>query len=520
MKLFILRLFCLSCLLFLISNANANGTPVEKKSLVFTVPNNFNRIQPGEITNAQTKLLLPLVYETLVKINDKQQIVPGVAKSWKIDLQNRIIQFEIANNHFFSNGMLLTTNDVLFSIKKLCNKGGRVAKELVGLKGCNDKTIKSPSVNVVGKNRIQLGFNGNPSIFLHQLASPVSGILKQINQKAFGSGPYVINKLHKNGRYLSLALNKYFHNKKQIANSGIVIKMLYEEGFDKGIATTKPDGSLMYRSSSIKKISDPDYRIVDDVAFITQTLVLNNKKYPFNKKIIRKAILADLYNNGHLERCIEGGKKAYGLIPYGLGGSIANQLNPKVDIISPEVVFSKLPELKRKHIEVKIHQHVSRKNSCESEALVHSAEKFNIIVKMVYHDDYQTLLPLYFNHQLDGFVELFVFLNREAYGGLLYFDPSDDNNFANIRNYEIKLYLNDALENFSARKRFLAYQKISKSLNENAHVIPYYYIGSSALISKCLGGVVKEFYFNPFEHLKSVYRKKGCRLQSKKNYFY
>lgn len=519
MKLITIHLFWLSFLLFTTSGSYA----VELKKtnqyfrndyLVFTVPNSFNTIEPAAMSSAQTKLLLPLIYETLVKVDDTQQIVPALAKSWHIDLSKRLIEFKIDENHRFSNGMHLTADDVIFSFNSLCSKGGRVAKELIGLDGCaKDKSIL-PSIKKIGNYTIQLKFSGNPSIFLHQLASPASGIVKLADGKLYGSGPYAIEKQSHNGEYLVLSLNKYFHNSKQIANKGLIIRKLDEKSFAKGLSVTKPDGSLMYRSSSVKKISDPDYKIVDDVAFITQALVLNNQKFPFDQEIVRKALLAELYNSGHLESCVDGGTKAYGFIPYGLGGSIANKLIPKMKAITPEEVFRHVPELKENLIEVNIHQHIGRKNLCEKQRLINAAAKFHIKVQLIYHSDYKTLLPLYFNHELDGFVELFVFTNREAYTALLYFDPSDDSNFANIHNSDITLHLNDALNNFSTRKRFSAYQQIVTDLNLHAHVIPYYYVGSSALISNCLEGVLKEFYFNPFEHLKSVYRKKGCLLKA------
>lgn len=521
MKLHIIRHFWFICIL--LSIVTAYATPQEENNqkfrddyLVFTVPSSFNAIEPTTISSAQTKLLLPLIYETLVKVDDIQQIVPSLAKSWQINVQEGLVEFTLNDNHRFSNGMLLTADDVIYSLNRLCRKGGRIAKELTGLNGCTKDKTTLPSIKKTANNTIQLKFSGNPSLFLHQLASPNSGIVKLNNGVVYGSGPYAIEKLDKDGKYLALSLNHYFHNSEQIANKGLIIKKLDEKDFASELSKTKPDGSLMYRSSSVNKISDSDYKVVDDVAFITQTLVLNNRRFPFNHEIVRKALLTELYNSGRLESCVDGGTKAYGFIPYGLGGSIANQPILSMKSITPDEVFRQVPELKDKLIEVKIHQHIGKKNLCEKQQLIHAAAKFHINVRMIYDNDYKTLLPLYLNHKLDGFVELFVFTNREAYTALLYFDPSDNSNFANTRNSDITLHLNDALNNFSTRKRFYAYQQIVSDLNRHAHVIPYYYVGSSALISNCLEGVVKEFYFNPFEHLKSVYRKKGCLLKAEK----
>src|SRR5689334_21231727 len=96
-----------------------------------------------------------------------------------------------------------------------------------------------------------------------------------------------------------------------------------------------------------------------------------------------------------------GAHRPYGIIPNGVGGSLANMSPSTMPEIAAHEVFQKVPSLKNKKVSVVIHQLYDVKSDCESNQIIQAAKKYNILVTFKYHKDYSNLAPLYANHSLD-----------------------------------------------------------------------------------------------------------------------
>lgn len=478
--------------------------------LVFGVPNNFgNTIDPKLSINAQTKFILPLIFEPLISVNSQQELQPVLAKSWEVSYDQKSITLTLANGHYFSNGQEVTAFDVASSFRRLCNQKSQSLYDVQAIVGCKSF---NPHIYVLNKYQIKFEISQQPTVFLYQISSPRSVIVKSENDKLIGSGPYILKKINPN--YLMLSKNEYYYNKNNVKNNGLIIVYLDQNIINKILTKFRPDGSIMYLINAIGKINNPNYIIINDKPYITQILVLNNQRFPFNYQIVRKAILANLYNQNNVSTCLSGTHKAYGIIPNGIGGSLANIAPVTMRNISPSEVFKLVPKLKNHYITVVIHQHILRKNECEANSLINAAKPYHINVKFRYDKDYSTLWPLYYNHRLDGFVEFFVVKNREAYTILQFFTSKNAENYANTSDNHLD-YLMDVANNApTSIQRFADYHNMAQYIEDHAIVIPYYYIESSNLVSKCLGGVPKDFNFNPYQYLPGTYRIIGCKLHS------
>jgi hypothetical protein len=188
---------------------------------------------------------------------------------------------------------------------------------------------------------------------------------------------------------------------------------------------------------------EPYYKLIRSNSNITEILVLNNRKFPFNYPLVRKALATEIYNHFSYQ-CIPGSHKTYGIIPYGIGGSINNMQPAFLPEVTPQTLFTALPILKSKRITVTFHQLYDIKNSCEASQLIQAGKKFNIDIKFKYHKDYSDLLPLYLNHHLDGFLDLYIFKNREAYKIFEFFAKNGEND-ANIDQDNIDTLLKEAI---------------------------------------------------------------------------
>lgn len=475
----------------------------------------MGNIDPRGSMNAQMKSAIHLIYEPLLFIDSKQQLQPIIADSWQISRDKKIITFNLGKGHFFSDGTQITSQDVRNSFLHLCHPKSKSASDLKGLVGCQEKGIE-PKIKVLEPFKIQMEISVHPTVFLFQIASSRIVIFKIENKLLLGSGPYIIT--DKTDDYLVLRKNVNHAKISRIKNQGLIFRYISERDFIVLLEEIKPDGTLMYRVSATTKIKHPDYNVIRDQPNITQTLVLNNQQFPFNNVILRRALAAEIYNEQSIEQCDFGVRKSYGLIPKGIGGSIAHVAPKQIPAISSKAVFKSIPQLHRKAADIIVHQHLGRKNNCIQERIQTAGKKFNLNIQFRYHDSYETLWPLYLSHDLHGFVELFVFSNREADSILQYFLSSSAENFANVNYPSLDKKIQAALESKAMTLRFAGYREVNRHLQENAVVVPLYYVGHSNFIQKCVRGFPNDFYIDPFQHLTQLYREKGCFLSPSAKY--
>lgn len=480
-----------------------------KDYITFAAGNHIGVINPGRTQEATAKLITPLIFETLVSINEREQLQPVLASSWKVNLLNKTITFSLKHNHYFSNGNLITAKDVVNSILKRCENNNKFTVSLYGLVGCQYNSEKNtPAVQALDKYHVRFKTFVNPTIFLYQLSTAESVIYKKINNRLIGSGPYSIVKNTNN--VLIIKKNKLFINSKKIKNKGFIIIHIPQDKLKYYITHAIFDGFIWYTNNSMINLKNKYYIALKNKPYITQTLFINNQRFPFNHTILRKALLATIYNQNLISKCVPETTRSFGVIPYGLGGSTDNLAPNALKTISPKQVFEQIPQLKKKYVNIIIHQHIGRKNSCLAHNIEKAASIYHIRIKFKYHNSYSSLWPLYLNHNLDGFVEFMLFRNREAFWVLQALSGSGIENFPNTNNKYLKLLLLKAIQAPTRHARFLLYRKLNLYLIKNAVIIPLYYINSINLIKKCITGTKSGFYFNPYQYFPKLYKTPAC----------
>jgi len=491
---------------------HADNLNDEQTYLKFAIPVKFDTFDPTKSINAHTKLTLPLMYEPLVTINAEQSLKPVLAESWLISTDNHSVTITIKKNHYFSDHTEVTADDVVSSISRACAPISDVSEELKSLINC-DKSHQNqnfkPSVVAIDKYNVQFNIKSSPATFLYQLSSPAAVVSKiAASGKLIGSGPYMI--AHNDHSSLTLKKNPFSANDNSAINDGLILSYLNMKITPLSLIEGKFDGALMYKMDDIYDFKNDKYRLYKITPNITETLVLNNQKYPFDHAIVRRALSSAIYNTINCY-CIPGAHKAYGFIPYGTGGSIANDSPVFLSIIPPEQVFQSVPELKRSKITVIIHQLEDQRNSCLEKQIRSTARPYNIDLKFYYHKNYPELESLYLHHKLDGFLELYVFRNREAYSTLRYFSQGGENN-ANVKDDTIDTILNHVMSTNTTHGRYQMYRNVNKYIQDQAIIIPILYMDHGNLLRKCIKGANDNFLFNPFIHLKQLTKSNMCHL--------
>jgi len=481
----------------------------QSNRLVLSIPVKIDHLDPIKSLNAHSKFSLPLIYEPLVNNNFNQELEPALADTWDIADNNQSIIVHIKNNHRFSDGSKVTAEDVVNSIYRLCSVGSKEYGQLRGLLGCEDhaqgKSIK-PEVFLIDDHTVKFNINSSPTTFLYQLSAPSTVIVKETAAGLIGSGPYQIDKNH--GDYLILNKNKYYHGNIKVNNAGIAL--FYTDGHKvvNRITKDKPDGAILYEMTALNRFNNSQYKLIRTNPNITNILVLNNQTYPFNIPYVRQALAADIYNHFN-EACIPGAHKAYGIIPIGIGGSLTNSMPDVLPEITPTELFKKVPKLKQKSASIIIHQLNDLRNECASQQIIQSGKKFNINIKFKYHQDYSDFSPLYMNHQLDAFLELYIFKNREAYN-IFQFFAKDEENDANLKDDTIDKMLKEAVSTSSSHGRFQIYHQLAQYIQDNNIAIPLFYMDHGNIMSQCLTGIPDDFIFNPFAALPQIKKLQNC----------
>lgn len=480
--------------------------------LIFSVPVKIAKLDPIITTNAHTKFTLPLIFESLITISPQQELQPVLAKSWSISKDGRQVTIYIKSGHKFSDNTEVTAYDVYHSMMRLCSKGSQEYGELSGLAGCVDYSKDChtiPAIEVMGKHTIKFAIKSSPTTFLYQLSSPAAVITKQSKTGLIGSAPYQVKKVDKT--YTVLSRNPFYLGDYKPRNIGVAL--IYTGGPDviNLLRQQKTDGALMYRMQDIWGFHDSKYKLIRSNPNITEILVLNNQRYPFNIPLVRKALANTIYN--HFDSaCTPGSHQSYGIIPNGIGGSINNIAPQKLPEISPTDVFAAAPRLKNHSAPITLHQLHDLKNECEAKQIIEAGKKYNIDIKLKYHQDYSDLLPLYQNHKLDGFLDLYIFKNREAYKVFEFFSISGEND-ANIDDDNIDKLLTEASSMSSSHGRFQLYRKLAQHMQDKNIIIPMFYMDHGNLVRQCISGISEDFYFNPFSFLPQLAKSTNCHHQ-------
>ncbi|MEO0453222.1 MAG: peptide ABC transporter substrate-binding protein [Verrucomicrobiota bacterium] len=107
-------LFCLLSCLFL--SCTPSTPPAD---LTFVNGSEPQSLDPGLITGQLEGRLCRALFEGLTRYNQKADIVPGAAESWKVSTDSTVYTFKIREDAFWSDGLPVTAEDFVLSWKRV-----------------------------------------------------------------------------------------------------------------------------------------------------------------------------------------------------------------------------------------------------------------------------------------------------------------------------------------------------------------------------------------------------------------
>jgi len=473
---------------------------LECGALTVGIPNSINSLSPLDATTAHNKYILHLVFDGLVTFDENNNIVSNLAKSWK-KTNDSTVEFNLWENNKFSNGDDLVASDVVDSFKLLCSQKSNATQDFSAIKGCLEG---KPSIRKTDKHKIEIKANSNLNVLLYQLASLRSIVFKKFNNDYIGTGPYKTSKINKKELVLDINI---FYKKLNLTNRSISFVFFQNESqIFKALVANELDVSLVHISRVLNPKITKYYNIERDLLNITQTLFFNNVKKPFNNMELRRSLNHSIQEKSELLlKCLL--KKSdisaeigRGVVPRGLGGTISHLPRLKK---TPDLKKMKLKEVQ----EVRLHQHIGRKNHCLEDNLKEIFREHNIDLVFKYHASYKTLFPIYLNGEFDLFIELLNYKNRDAYTILKHFVSKDNKeNFAQLNDPSLDNILLSAIKASNPSQRYEYYRNAVESIDEKSYVVPLYYTNTWTYYKKCLKGFNREKSVNPFLDLIYINR--------------
>lgn len=162
------------------SNTHAAETePAEGGHLVYGMTQDLVSLDPHESTDAGTRSVVFNLYEGLVKPTSSGDLEPAVAKDYTISDDATVYTFTLREGITFHNGNAVTTNDILYSIKRYA--------EILGESSAFSLAIKSVEAT---DTTVTVTLNEGDSEFISQLTLAIIPDGFEDFTNPVGTGPF------------------------------------------------------------------------------------------------------------------------------------------------------------------------------------------------------------------------------------------------------------------------------------------------------------------------------------------
>lgn len=100
-------------------NTNTDGSVSYGGEIVVGITQDLDSLDPHKAVAAGTKEVLYNIFEGLIKVDENGNFVPAVAESYEISADGLRYNFVLRNGVKFHNGKTVTTEDVIYSLKRI-----------------------------------------------------------------------------------------------------------------------------------------------------------------------------------------------------------------------------------------------------------------------------------------------------------------------------------------------------------------------------------------------------------------
>lgn len=229
------------------------------------------------------------IYETLLKVNEKNEIVPGLATSYK-QIDDVTYEFKLKKGVKFHNGENFTAKDVVFTMTRGANTP--ITQYIWGI-------VDTSGFKIIDDHTVRVKLKQPNAPFIAVTTCSTAAILneryvatagKASGTHPIGTGPYKFVEWKK-GVQITMERNENYHGKKPEAGK-IIVRTIPEAsnrtielesgGCDIAMDIQAADRARIEKSSKLRLIVKPGNAI--------RYIGFNTSKAPYNKVEVRQAI--------------------------------------------------------------------------------------------------------------------------------------------------------------------------------------------------------------------------------------
>jgi len=259
-----------------------------KTELVATINSNVNFFYPGRGVAAEDYNFGVLVYNGLVGINEKLELVPELATSWTSDSAAKEWTFKLREGVTFSDGKPFEAADVVHTFALLADPAlasrARSTAEMVD-------HIETPDPHTV-KFVLKEPYGAWPSMLIERQLKivPDGHTAEQLMKQPIGTGPFVLDSYTPGDRLVVKKNPRYWE--KGLPRLDRVTLRIMPEDAAKIAALSAGDVDILWNVplESIQELKKMPNIHVDEAATSTwDGFVLNNQVKPFDDVRVRRA---------------------------------------------------------------------------------------------------------------------------------------------------------------------------------------------------------------------------------------
>ncbi|MDY6934546.1 MAG: ABC transporter substrate-binding protein [Spirochaetota bacterium] len=280
--------FRVSALLICVLSAISCQKEQDKNYFYTYIQSDPGKLDPFYSTDVVSGRILTKICNGLFKIDNN-----GIIKRDLIDsftFNGKILKAKLKRNVHFHNGLALNSDDVIFSYERIKNSKNPTSPRRWIFN--NIKTIAKR-----GEHEFSIKLKRPSSTFLSLLTMPNCYIISKNeflkHRNIIGSGPFILKTWGQDEKIVLEANQNYFGRRSKI--KGIVFKIIPE---DLTARFEFLNGALDY--FELPYLANIDYvknahfnknaRIIEIPELSVHYIALNTSRYPFNKKVFRKAL--------------------------------------------------------------------------------------------------------------------------------------------------------------------------------------------------------------------------------------
>lgn len=234
------------------------------------------------------EMLLYNVFETLVQLDDRGQIVPGLATSWTVSPSGLDYEFHLRASTF-STGRAVTARDVVFSLDRA---RGPKSTHPFGSNLAAIERVSAPDARTV---RLHLSRPSNNLLFW--LAGTVGAVLDhttvdRLATAPVGSGPWVVSSWRRGDR-ITLTRRTDVDLARPAAAPATVVFRFFVDPTTLNNAMLADDLDVIRNvqaPQSLSQFDDPRFRVTDGTTTGEVVLSMNTDRPPLDDVRVRRAI--------------------------------------------------------------------------------------------------------------------------------------------------------------------------------------------------------------------------------------